>query len=198
MVRYIAVTLYVSALLLSCVSEHSEQKTAAIESDEQLSQIEVSAAEAEEPVESSESLEPVEAVPADESVFDPQEPPEEIYLATKSDLQDLVRRLDRIIRARDYGQWVELLSKDYLELISSEAFLDEISQQPRLKAQRIVLSSNYDYFVNVVVTSRVNLQADDIAFITETRVAVFTIYENGQKIRIYTFDKTPDGWRIVN
>jgi hypothetical protein len=131
-------------------------------------------------------------------VFDPQNPPPELYIATKVDIQDFVRKLDTLIRAKNYPEWIKLLSKDYLEHISSETFLRSMSQQPRLKSQKIVLQSNRDYFIQVVVPSRANDRADDIEFVTLTRVKVYTVNDKGQKLRLYTLDKTPESWEIGN
>jgi hypothetical protein len=46
--------------------------------------------------------------------------------------------------------------------------------------------------------SRANLRANDIEFITLTRVMAFTVDQAGQRIRIYTLDKNEDGWEIVS
>jgi hypothetical protein len=130
--------------------------------------------------------------------FDPKNPPEEIYAATMLDIQGFVRDLDILIKAKNYDEWLKLLSPEYHELISSGEFLDTVSQQPRLKSQNIVLQNSRDYFLNVVVTSRADLRAHDIEFLTMTRVMVFTISQKGQRIRIYTLDRTPDSWEIVD
>ncbi|MDR1469387.1 MAG: hypothetical protein LBT00_08855 [Spirochaetaceae bacterium] len=133
----------------------------------------------------------------DPVVFDPKNPPTEIYTATKQDIQDFVRELDNLIKAKNHDRWLKLLSPGYLAYISSKEFLDTVSQQPRLKSQNIVLQNNRDYFLNVVVMSRSGLKADDIEFLTMTRVMAFTINQQGQRIRIYTLDKTPEGWEVV-
>jgi hypothetical protein len=131
-------------------------------------------------------------------VFDPKNPPIEIYTATMRDIQDFVQELDTLIRAKNYDEWVKRLSPAYFEYISSGEFLGEVSQQPRLKSQNIVLQDSRDYFLYVVVMSRVGLQANDIEFLTMTRVMVFTANQRGEKIRIYTLDKTPGDWEIVD
>jgi hypothetical protein len=130
--------------------------------------------------------------------FDPKNPPPELYTVTKLDIQNFIRKVDDLIRSRNYEEWVQLLSLSYFELINSKEFLDAISQQPRLKSQNIVLHNSRDYFLNVVVNSRVNLRANDIEFITQTRVMAFTVNQSGQRVRIYTLDKTPDSWEIID
>jgi hypothetical protein len=130
--------------------------------------------------------------------FDPKNPPIEIYTETMRDIQRFVENVDNLIKAKNYSEWEKLLSRDYLELITSKVFLDEVSQQPRLKSQNIVLRTGRDYFLNVVVMSRANLRANDIEFITLTRVMAFTINQTGQRIRIYTLDRIKNGWEIVS
>jgi hypothetical protein len=134
----------------------------------------------------------------DAVVFDPKNPPIEIYTETMRDIQRFVQKLDALIRDKNYDEWLKLLSPEYLAHISSEDFLATVSQQPRLKSQNIVLKDSRDYFLNVVVMSRAGLQANAIEFLTMTRVVVFTINQQEQRIRIYTFDKTPDSWEIVD
>jgi hypothetical protein len=130
--------------------------------------------------------------------FDPKNPPIEIYTETKRDIQNFIQKVDTLIKARNYDGWVKLLSPDYYEHINSKAFLADVSQQPRLKSQNIVLNTSKDYFLNVVVTSRANLWASDIEFIERTRVMAFTINPSGQRIRIYILDKVGNSWEIVD
>ncbi|MDR1094876.1 MAG: hypothetical protein LBL31_00625 [Spirochaetaceae bacterium] len=137
-------------------------------------------------------------VRAAEAVFDPKNPPFAVYTETKRDIQLFVEQADVLIREKKYAEWEKLLSPDYVMLINSPAFLDEVSQQPRLKSQNIVLRTGRDYFLNVVVTSRSNMRANDIEFITLSRVMAFTVNQAGQRMRIYTLDKTGDSWEIVN
>jgi hypothetical protein len=146
---------------------------------------------------------PFDADPAvdtavDTVMFDPKNPSVEIYTATLADIQDFVRSLDTLIKARNYDEWLKLLSPSYCEFINTPGFLETISKQPRLKSQNVVLQNRMDYFLNVVVASRTDLEANDIEFLTMTRVMVFTINQKGQKIRIYTLDKTPESWEIVD
>jgi murein DD-endopeptidase MepM/ murein hydrolase activator NlpD len=139
-----------------------------------------------------------EEAPALKEEFDPKNPPVEIYTVTKREIQGFIQKVDSLIKAKNYAEWVKLLSPDYYELINSTAFLAEVSQQPRLKSQNIVLNTSKDYFLNVVVTSRANLWASDIEFVEMTRVMAFIVNQSGQRIRIYTLDKVGDSWKIVD
>jgi hypothetical protein len=189
--RSIIVVLFgVGVMLLSCVSQNRGGGV----SQEQLLEYPVpEVAVVGDAIE--ESDEPAQAVEAE---FDPKNPPLAVYTETKRDIQSFVEEVDVLIRARKYDEWQKLLASDYVALINSPAFLDEVSQQPRLKSQNIVLHTGMDYFFNVVVTSRSNMRASDIEFITISRVMAFTVNQAGQRMRIYTLDRTGDSWEIVN
>ncbi|MDR1230927.1 MAG: hypothetical protein LBK61_05950 [Spirochaetaceae bacterium] len=187
----IVVLIGVGAVLLSCATQNGDA------SSEQLAVYpvpEVAASVVEDAVEE-EGSEPVQTVEAE---FDPKNPPLAVYTETKREIQRFVEEVDILIKGGRYIEWEKLLSPDYVELINSPAFLDSISQQPRLKSQNIVLNTGRDYFFNVVVTSRANLRANDIEFITLSRVMAFTVNQAGQRMRIYTLDRTGDSWEIVN
>jgi hypothetical protein len=199
MSRIIIALLCAGVSLFSCASTPLDNKIPALTTEEPVEVIEeppladtneVSAADAAE-----EETEPAYLDMAD---FDPQNPPIAIYTATKSEIQNFAEGLDTLIKKRDYEGWIKLLSQDYFEHINTPEFLDTVSQQPRLKSQNIMLKNGRDYFLNVVVTSRADLKAHDIEFLTTTRVMVFTITQRGQRIRIYILDKTPSGWEIVD
>jgi hypothetical protein len=192
--RSIVVVLFgVGAVLLSCASQSggggvSPERFAGYSVPEIADEI------VEVAVEEGDS-EPVQTVAAE---FDPKNPPLAVYTETKRDIQSFVEEADILIRERKYTEWEKLLSPDYVKLINSPAFLDDVSQQPRLKSQNIVLHTGRDYFFNVVVTSRSNMRANDIEFITLSRVMAFTVNQAGQRMRIYTLDRTGDSWEIVN
>jgi hypothetical protein len=140
---------------------------------------------------------PVEE-PAEEEVFDPLSISQEVFDTTKNDVQKLILDLNQIIRAKNYNTWVSHLGKAYLDKISSEEFLASVSAQPYLKNNKIVLTSAKDYFEKVVVPSRANDRVDDIAFVTQTRVKVYTINDKGERLRLYDLENLGDGWKIIN
>jgi hypothetical protein len=183
------VLLGIGAILLSCVSNNGNNVAVADRSvqDSFPGGVGNDSGESEEM--------PVSAVARE---FDPKNPPVAVYTETKYSIQNFVQKIDALIKAKDYGEWTKLLSQDYFERINSSAFLNDVSQQPRLKSQNIVLHTGKEYFLNVVVASRANLRANDIEFITLTRVMAFTINQAGQRIRIYTLDKTGDNWEIID
>jgi hypothetical protein len=191
MIKIIVAFAWVWVLLISCVSAPESVPESVLEDDE----TPVPAVEEVTNTDMGMSFDGEAAV--DTVVFDPKNPPVELYAATLVDIQNFIQSLDILIKAKDYDEWLKLLAPSYYERINTAEFLDTISQQPRLKSQNIVLRNSRDYFLNVVVASRADLQANDIEFFTMTRVMVFTINQKGEKIRIYTLDKTPGSWEIV-
>jgi hypothetical protein len=140
---------------------------------------------------------PVEE-PAGDDDFDPSSISQEVFDSTKSDVQKLILDLNRIIRAKNYNTWVSYLGKAYLDKISSREFLASVSDQPYLKSKRIILTSLRDYFEKVVVPSRANDRVDDIAFVSQKQVKVYTINDKGERLRLYDLENLGDGWKIIN
>jgi hypothetical protein len=145
---------------------------------------------------------PVQTAPAPEvkkeETFDPGSISQEIFDSTKVDVQHFIEDLDKIVRGRDYNAWVSHLGSTYLEEINSPEYLARISEQPRLKTQKIVLNSARDYFVNVVVPSRANDRVDDIEFVTQTHVKAYTVTPGGQRLRLYDLESSGNTWKIIN
>jgi hypothetical protein len=145
---------------------------------------------AETPVEEDES--------ADDGVFDPLSISQEVFDATKNDVQKLIADLNRIIKAKNYNTWVSHLGQTYLDKINSREFLASVSAQPSLKNKKITLTSAKDYFEKVVVPSRTTDRVDDIAFVSQNRVKVYTISDKGERLRLYDLENLGDGWKIIN
>ncbi|MDR2784923.1 MAG: hypothetical protein LBB83_03300 [Treponema sp.] len=136
--------------------------------------------------------------PADEDVFDPSSISQEVFDSTKTDVQKLITDLNRIIKAKNYNIWVSYLGKAYLDKISSGEFLASVSAQPYMKNNKITLASAKDYFEKVVIPSRANDRVDDIAFVSQNRVKVYTINDKGERLRLYDLENLGDGWKIIN
>jgi hypothetical protein len=151
---------------------------------------------------------PVIAAPAPESPpaethFDFTNITEEVRTHTRADVQQFIGNLNEIIVSKNYRAWVDNLGESYLAKISSQEYLDNVSQQPRLKSQKIVLNSAEDYFINVVVPSRAstNDRVDDvdIEFVpNEEKVLAFRVASNGQRLRLYELENVGGAWKIVN
>ncbi|MDR2102828.1 MAG: hypothetical protein LBP42_01855 [Treponema sp.] len=150
----------------------------------------------EEPLPEITEIQPEE--PAEEEGFDAHSIPLEVFNFTKAEIQALVEDLNDIIRAKNYDAWIVCLEEEYLAEKSSPQYLAQISEQPRLKSQNIVLTSPRDYFIHVVVPSRANDRVDDIEFVAKNRVKAYTINANGQRLRLYDLENKGNGWKIIN
>jgi hypothetical protein len=139
--------------------------------------------------------EPVE-VPVRE--FNPDSISREVFDSTKTEVQLFIQDLNSIIRSRDYDTWISHLGDEYFAEKSSSDYLAQISEQPRLKTQKIVLNSAQDYFIHVVVPSRANDRVDDIEFVSPTRVKAYTVTSNGQRLRLYDLESEGNTWKIIN
>ena len=155
---------------------------------------------------------PVQSAPPPKEVFDPGNITEEMYETTKADVQSLIADLNRIIRARNYNAWVGHLSASYLKEISSQPFLENITEElykrdqivatnlgrdPR-RVQKKILRTAKDYFDNVVVPSRSNDRMDDIDFVSENRVKAYTLDTRGQRLILYDLELIDEKWKIIN
>jgi hypothetical protein len=133
-----------------------------------------------------------------EDFFDPGTISQEVFDTTKTDVQHFIADLNRIIRSKNYDLWISHLGDEYLAEKSSPEYLAQISEQPRLKTQKIVLATAQDYFIHVVVPSRQNDRVDDIEFVSPTRVKAYTITPNGQRLRLYDLESSENTWKIIN
>jgi hypothetical protein len=158
---------------------------------------------------------PVEMIPevvVQEEEFDPNSISEEVFSATKADIQALITDLNRIVRARNYNAWVSYLDDSYFLQISSQEFLEEKTEElykrdqivagnmgrdPAHVAKRILRNAN-DYFTHVVVPSRSQDTLDDIAFVSPTHVKAYTVDTRGQRLILYELETIEGKWKIVS
>jgi hypothetical protein len=189
MKRIFFLLIIVTAIFFACTSEPQPQTVAVNDSELQI----------EEPLyEEEPELEVVTEAPAPEPEFDPNSISEEAKETTKSDVQQYIVNLNRIIRARDYRGWVSNLGEEYFAEKSSSEYLSQVSQTARMKTQKIVLNTAEDYFIHVVVPSRANDRVDDIDFVSPSRVKAYTIDAKGRRLRLYDLERTDGGWKIIN
>jgi hypothetical protein len=130
--------------------------------------------------------------------FDPSTISREEKDTAKLEIQQLIQKLNGIIRARDYNSWVTYLDDTYFAVINSPEYLDRVSKSTILVKQKVVLGSAEDYFNHVVVPSRTNDRVDDIEFISQNRVKAYTVNNAGNRLRLYDLEKTTTGWKIIN
>jgi hypothetical protein len=121
-----------------------------------------------------------------------------VFDSTKVDVQNFIQNLNKIISRKDYKAWAEHLGEEYFAEISSPAFLSATSNQPRLRTQKIVLSSAEDYFNHVVVPSRADDRVDDIEFVGQNRVTAYRVTPGGQRLRLYELEGVGNSWKIIN
>jgi hypothetical protein len=129
--------------------------------------------------------------------FDPSSISQEEFETAKTEAQQLVQRLNGLIRSRNYNAWVSYLSPDYFAEISSPAYLARASQQPRLIQRNISLTTAREYFDIVVVPSRTRDRVDDIEFISHNKIKALTLSPKGEWLRLYELEKTKEGWKII-
>ena len=136
------------------------------------------------------------------TVFDPSSISQQERDKAKMEIQELIKQLNGIIRAKNYNSWVNYLDNDYFAAINSPEFLERVSKSPAMVRQKIILKTAQDYFYHVVVPSRTNDRVDDIEFISMNRVKAFivNINKNGEeeRLRLYDLEKTGTGWKIIN
>jgi hypothetical protein len=152
-------------------------------------------------IEEIQSAEPVisrQPEPPVEKTFDPSSITKEEFDTTKLEVQQLIEKLNGIIKTKNYTGWVSYLAEDYFRLISSKEYLDRINKMDRMRKANLVLSSARDYFNNVVVPSRANDRVDDIEFVSHERVKAYTVSQKGERLRLYDLEKTDEGWKIIN
>jgi hypothetical protein len=144
---------------------------------------------------------PAPVATGEEAPFDPGSISRVEYNAAKSEMQRLVKEINRDIRAKDYTAWTSYLSDDFIRRINSPKYLAELSQSSLLlRTQNIQLKSPRDYFTQVVVPLWENIPIDayldDIEFISHNLVKVFTLYRN-QRLRLFEFVRAGDTWKVA-
>jgi hypothetical protein len=156
---------------------------------------------AEEPVESPEAEEPVteevppepeiEKAPGDHEI----EVSVEVYERTFSEIEETIAELNRVIQARDFRQWQEYLTKEYIDTYSDPTTLRELSETPILERNNIELTNLRDYFDWVVVPSRANARLDDLRFVRNNQVeAIMEV--RGQRVILYQLTNVDGDWKV--
>jgi hypothetical protein len=128
------------------------------------------------------------------------------YISTKAEVQRFIVDINKIINNGSYDMWKPLLSEEYLAKISAPEFLQQISELPAMKSQKIVLKTPREYFYNVVIPSRaygrIDYSSIDIEFISENRVKAFTITTNKagetRQNRLYDLEHFGNSWKIID
>lgn len=120
---------------------------------------------------------------------------DELYWRTFEEIKAIVSELDAIIREKRYDAWLSHLSREYISRTGSREFLEQASRSARLASRKVVLGSLEDYFVYVVVQSRLQATLDDIQFVNETNVKALT-QVGGETYILYWLTREDGAWKI--
>jgi hypothetical protein len=116
--------------------------------------------------------------------------------ATLAEIRVLVDKLNAIIARKSFNDWKPHLDQDYIRTFSDPSRLKEYSDNsPFLKQFNVKLKTLEDFFKFVVVPSRADTVVDDISFVDETRVNVFTVVDN-EKVLLYLLKLYDKEWKI--
>lgn len=144
--------------------------------------------------------EPVVPVIAEVAVV-PEEPPAfevtpEKKQTTMAEISVLVDKLNAIIAKKSFSEWKSYLDQNYVRTYGDPVRLKEYSDRsPFLKQFNIKLKTLENYFTYVVVPSRADTVVDDISFVDENRVNVWTVVDN-EKVLLYLLKLYDKEWKI--
>ena len=114
----------------------------------------------------------------------------------KSEIEEVVKKLNEITAKKDYGRWRYWLSKDYIKEFSKPEVLKKTSEGLPSNLKGKQLKNIEDYFYYVFVPSRQNGRVDDIAYLTPTKVRVLKITST-QTLIFYNLEKIDERWLLV-
>lgn len=118
----------------------------------------------------------------------------ETYDQTKTEMEKIVEKLNRITATKDYAQWTTFLSEEYKQQYSQPLTLRKVSEA--LPVKGIKLKSLRDYFMYVFVPSRQNVRVDDIRFVSPTRVDVIMKQAN-VSLLVYGLENINGSWKLI-
>ncbi|MCK5152932.1 MAG: hypothetical protein KAQ93_01115 [Spirochaetales bacterium] len=113
----------------------------------------------------------------------------------ETDISELIQELNELIASKNFNEWKNYLSADYIEYYSDPDVLKEKSQSPLLTKYKIVLRSLEDYFNYVVVGSRQNVQLDEIKALDRDRIKAY-MFINNKAVIIYELIRIDNNWKI--
>ena len=116
------------------------------------------------------------------------------YDQTKTEMEQIVEKLNRITATKDYAQWTTFLSDEYKQQYAQTFTLNKVSEA--LPVKGIKLKSLKDYFTYVFVPSRQNIRVDDIKFVSPTRVDVIMKQAN-VSLLVYGLENASGSWKLI-
>lgn len=114
----------------------------------------------------------------------------------KSEIEEVVKKLNDITAKKDYGRWRYWLSTEYIKEFSKPDVLKKTSEGLPSNLKGKQLKNIEDYFYYVFVPSRQNGRVDDIAYLTPTKVRVLKITST-QTLIFYNLEKIDERWLLV-
>jgi len=114
----------------------------------------------------------------------------------KSEIEEVVKKLNEITAKKDYGRWRFWLSTEYKKEFSKPEVLKKTSEGLPSNLKGKQLKNIEDYFYYVFVPSRQNGRVDDIVYLTPTKVRVLKITAT-QSLIFYNLEKIDDRWLLV-
>jgi hypothetical protein len=116
--------------------------------------------------------------------------------ASLVEIRALVDKLNAIIAKKSFTEWRPYLDEDYIHVYSDPVRLKAYStSSPFLKQMKISLKTLEDYFKFVVVPSRADVTVEDITFVDENRVNVWTVVDN-ERVLLYLLKLYGKEWKI--
>ena len=139
-------------------------------------------------------------VPTPEPTLAPVEPEYQVTPEKKqtslAEIKILVEKLNALIEKKNFAEWKTYLDQDYIHTYSDPARLKDYSaRDPVLKQFKKVMKNLEDYFIYQVVPSRANVTVDDIAFLDENRVYVYTVVDK-ERVLLYLLKLYDKEWKI--
>jgi hypothetical protein len=146
-----------------------------------------------------------------EQTFDPQSVSQEDYNTTMQNIQEMIFKLNSIVRAKNFDSWMSYLADSSITKINSRQFLEErandlhkknisnaaVRGQDISRVRRVNFRGPRDYFDYVVVPSHTNDHVDEIAFSSQTQVTAYTRDEKGQRLILYDLENINGQWKII-
>lgn len=116
--------------------------------------------------------------------------------ASLVEIRALVDKLNAIIAKKSFSEWRPYLDEEYIHVYSDPVRLKAYStSSPFLKQMKINLKTLEDYFRFVVVPSRADVTVEDITFVDENRVNVWTVVDN-ERVLLYLLKLYGKEWKI--
>jgi hypothetical protein len=116
--------------------------------------------------------------------------------ASLVEIRALVDKLNAIIARKAFSDWKTYLDEDYIHTYGDPVRLKAYStSSPFLKQLKINLKTLEDYFKFVVVPSRADVSVEDISFVDEDRVQVWTVVDN-ERVLLYLLKLYGKEWKI--